>query len=548
MRRRPRALAALAAVIPAVIAAAPAPATAGTGRVLVTLRPEAARTAASAAAPVAAAGGRRDGPLVPQVRLVTARPGAGESVATLLRRLRRDPRVAAASPEGRFAFRDVPDDPALSDPERAAGTPAGTPVQWTLAREGLYRAWNVTTGRGALVGLIDSGVDASHPDLAGKVATAVDQDRSPFDGGPRTDEQGHGTHVGSLACAATGNGRGIAGAGRDCRLVVEKSDLSESSIVAALVDATDRGVQAINMSFGGTAAASTALRSALRYADRRNVVLVAAAADSPTSDQGSPARDVVPSGSGPRLGAGLGLTVTAASARDARASFAGFGSQVSLAAYGVFDDAGTGGPGGLLGAFPAGRTTLESGLGFPPAEPCECRASFRGDGRYAYLSGTSMAAPQVAAVAATLRALNPGLTARDVISTLERTARRAGGWDAQLGWGILDAGAAVSAARRIDRTPPVSSLAVRSARARRVAVRLTGRDPRRRGLIVSGVARFEIFATRAGRAARVLARTRSRTARVTLPGPGTWRLGVRAVDRAGNRERGRRPTRVVRVA
>ena len=96
--------------------------------------------------------------------------------------------------------------------------------------------------------MIDSGIDSAHPDLAGKVAIARDLDGTTVGTG---DEVGHGTHVGGLACAATDNGAGIAGAGSDCRLILEKSDLTSSSVIAALVDAARSGAVVINMSFGG---------------------------------------------------------------------------------------------------------------------------------------------------------------------------------------------------------------------------------------------------------------------------------------------------------
>ena len=136
---------------------------------------------------------------------------------------------------------------------RRANPNSGT-VQWTLAKEGFYAAWNITRGDGALVGVIDTGIDGAHPDLRSKIAAAIDQqDPSDVRGTAMTDEVGHGTHVASLACAATGNGIGMAGAGYDCRLLIEKSDFTDSSIAASIVDAADRHVGALNMSFGPAA-------------------------------------------------------------------------------------------------------------------------------------------------------------------------------------------------------------------------------------------------------------------------------------------------------
>ena len=82
---------------------------------------------------------------------------------------------------------------------------------------------------------------------------------------------------------------------------------------------------------------SQAVRDAVDYAFAHNVVMAAAAADSPIAEQGYPADLLQPSGTGPDLSADKGLSVTAADASDARASFAGHGSEISLAAYGSYD-------------------------------------------------------------------------------------------------------------------------------------------------------------------------------------------------------------------
>jgi len=451
-------------------------------------------------------------------------------------------------------LRDVPDDPALHDAEPAAGSglsplPAGTPLQWPLVRSSFPAAWDVTHGERALVGVVDTGVDATHPELASKLAAVVDQRGSGnANVPPTTDEDGHGTHVASLACAATANAAGIAGAGRDCRLVVEKTDLSDASIAASIVDATDRGVHAINMSFGddGSRPASEAIVRALRYAAHRRVVLVAAAADEPVREQGDPANVLQPTGSGGDLRAGSGLSVTAATYSGARASFAGFGSQISIAAYGTAGGAGAAPP-GVLGAFPSTPTRFEQG-----AKPCHCRASVAGDTRYGYLAGTSMAAPQVTAAAALVRALNPDLSAREVVRLLKRTADRPAGtgWTADLGWGILDAGRAVAVARTLDRRAPSSQLtAVPGARRGVLALRWSAEDHAPAGVVASGVRSVEVTIAPVGGEAirRVVYGARVHAANVRVAPGVRYTLRARALDRAGNRERGGQRSTVVRA-
>jgi serine protease len=168
---------------------------------------------------------------------------------------------------------------------------------------------------------------------------------------------------------------------------------------------------------------------------------------------------------------------------------------------------------------------------------------------YAYLQGTSMAAPHVSALAALIGALNPHLTVAEKIRIVKETARRASGWTPDLGWGILDAGRAVDVARRVDRLTPSSRLRVAKRGGRRVRLRFRMSDPgAERGLVPSGVTRLELFARRAGKPVRRLRRYRARSGVVIRLRPGRWRLYTKAADAAGNVELSpRRPDARVRV-
>jgi serine protease len=513
-----------------------------TGRLLVTVAPGTApRPRVTAAALAATAGARPAGFSVPQIHLVTLRPRSNAGLHALAVRLRADPRVARVEVEHRARPRLEPNDPALVSPETAIGTAPNTPVEWWAARSNFPTAWDVSTGAGATVAVIDTGAETSHPELADRVLGAAS-----FDADARaatTDAVGHGTHVASLACGAGNNGVGLAGAGLRCRMLILKSDFSDSSVAKAIVYAVDHGADAINMSFGTDPGIepSQAVRDAVDYAFAHDVVMAAAAADTPIADQGYPADLLQPTGTGPDLAADKGLSVTAADASDARASFAGQGSQISLAAYGSYDSSPAAtGPPGIFGAFTAGPNELESGsIGLPPHPPCTCRTTFAGDPRYAYVQGTSMATPMVSATGALIRHLNPDLTAAEIVRLIKETARRpAGTWTPDLGWGILDAGAALTRAASIDRRPPASRVKLLPAFTRRptITVRWSAADKAPAGVRASGLARFELWRATDGGPFKRLFSTRRTSRQVTLRRGGRYRFYTVAIDHAGNRE------------
>jgi hypothetical protein len=150
-----------------------------------------------------------------------------------------------------------------------------------------------------------------------------------------------------------------------------------------------------------------------------------------------------------------------------------------------------------------------------------------------------------------MRAFNPDASALEVVRLLKQTARRRAGtgWTPDLGWGILDAGAALEAAARIDHRPPVSRLrAPRRARPGRFRVRWTASDPARPGLHPSGIRYVEVWRALDRHAPRLIARTRRSSLLVRGLGGHRYSFFTRAVDRAGNREpRHARPDAVTRV-
>jgi subtilisin family serine protease len=320
-------------------------------------------------------------------------------------------------------------------------------------------------------------------------------------------------------------------------------------VIAALVDATRSGAGVINMSFGG-GRLSLGEQRALNYALGHDVVLIAAGADSPITEQGHPAKDLQPTGTGKNLDAGRGLVVTAADMSGGRASFAGRGSQISLAAFG---DTGAGAQApGIFSTFPANTTQIETGASTPPQPPCPaCRTVFNGDNRFGYLAGTSMAAPQVAGAVALVRAANPKLRRTSVVRVMKETASRSGAWSTELGWGILNAEAAVRRALELaqDTFPP--STKRRGVRARRVGRRFTlrwsGKDLAPPGIRAAGVESYAVYLKR-GRRYKLIGTTQGNRYHYRGRRGKRYSFHVRARDRAGNVEAAPpRPDFLVRV-
>ncbi|MCW2139562.1 S8 family peptidase [Actinoplanes cyaneus] len=297
--------------------------------------------------------------------------------------------------------------PGGSDPYRGR--------QWDLTTMNVPAAWQRSTGQGVTVAVIDTGVDASHPDLAGQVLTGYDAVADT--GGGDTDPHGHGTHVAGTIAALTGNGIGVSGIAPDVtvlpvRVLDAKGVGYDSDTAEAIVWAADHGADVINMSLGGTAR-STAVTNAVAYARGKGVVVVAAAGNERA--QGSPV-------SYPGADPGV-IAVAATDSGDVVAPYSNAGGYVDVAAPGS----------GILSTYPTALAA--SG--------------------YATMNGTSMASPHVAAAAALLLGTRPDLTPDAVESALESTAKDLGtaGKDTDYGYGRIDAAAALAA---ITGAPPVT--------------------------------------------------------------------------------------------
>jgi thermitase len=152
------------------------------------------------------------------------------------------------------------------------------PNQWGMVRIQALQAWDVTTGSPNInIAILDTGVDLDHPDLASKIVKNINFTSSPT----ADDVYGHGTHVAGIAAAITNNGIGVAGLGyssaiMNVKVLGDDGVGSWSWIAQGIIWAADNGAEIINLSLGGPYGSATA-ESAINYAWNRGVVVVAAA-------------------------------------------------------------------------------------------------------------------------------------------------------------------------------------------------------------------------------------------------------------------------------
>ena len=149
--------------------------------------------------------------------------------------------------------------------------------QWALTTLRAETAWASSGGNGIKVAVVDTGVQASHPDLSGQVLSGY----NALNGGSNVnDGNGHGTHLSGIIAATANNRRGIAGLARFAKIlpvkVLDANGEGSTDVVArGITWAADHGAQVINLSLSG--GHDPAMQTAIEYAQSKNIVVVAAA-------------------------------------------------------------------------------------------------------------------------------------------------------------------------------------------------------------------------------------------------------------------------------
>jgi thermitase len=320
---------------------------------------------------------------------------SSEKDAALAARLERNPRVLYAEP-------DIELHTTVSNPNDALFS-----QQYALQRVNAVPGWTsypgaYTSSGGVKIAIIDTGIDTDHQDLVGHIDTANSRCFGLLCLNGYQDDNGHGTHTAGTAAGATNNLVGIAGVSFNSPIQALKvcnlaGTCSTSDIVSGINWARTHGAKVISMSLGG--GGTTTLQSAVTAAYNAGIVIVAAAGNDGDGTLNYPAAY-------PEV-----ISVAATDSNDARASFSNANADVELAAPGV----------NVLATY--------------------------NNGGYTQLSGTSMATPHVAGLAALLAGQNPSWTNVQIRNRMNACADDLGaaGRDPSFGFGRINAGRALGA-------------------------------------------------------------------------------------------------------
>jgi len=334
----------------------------------------------------------------------------GVTVEQALQTLAAEPSVLSVKPD---FIRSLPT-PIHSNANSSAADP-NEGQQYALERIEAAAAWQMEAGqKSVVVAVIDTGVQMNHPDLSAQMwknpnetANGIDDDNNGFvddlngwnfvsnNNNPNDDNE-HGTHCSGIVAATRGNGQGIAGTANVTIMAVKVLDSQGSGAISGILRgvqyAADNGASIISLSLGG-GSFDEAEAELYRDVIARNVVVIAASGNESANEVGYPAAYE-----------GV-ISVGATDINDQIANFSNTGQGLSISAPGV----------DVLSTVP-GST-------------------------YASLSGTSMATPYVAGVAALVRSANPSITAAQVGQRLMDSADDLGmpGYDTVYGAGRVNA-------------------------------------------------------------------------------------------------------------
>jgi subtilisin family serine protease len=360
---------------------------------------------------------------------------------------RADPHVEYAHPNYEAHAIYSPNDPFLAS---SGSWGQSEDDLWNLKRIGAEAAWDSARGDGVVVAVVDTGLDLTHPDVAGNVwentdeipGNGVDDDGNGYvddmngwdtngDDNDPTDGFGHGTHVAGTIAAQDDNGIGVVGVAPDAQLMTLKGlgdngggslfDLAE-----ALAYAAANGADVINNSWGcrGGCPSSPVIEEAVSLAYAAgSVVVFAAGNDNSDVRNYSPENRPEP------------IVVSATNPLDQRASFSNFG----------FVDV------GAPGAGTPGTSAFEPERGILSLKSAVCAAfelcpaELIVGGEYLRQAGTSMAAPHVAGLAALILSQHPEYTPEQVRQVIRRSSADIGapGFDTDFGYGLISASSAV---------------------------------------------------------------------------------------------------------
>lgn len=303
--------------------------------------------------------------------------------------------------------------------------------QWNLKKISADIGWNLSVGSSnIIVAVIDTGVDCNHPELQGRCVEGYD---FPYDQRDQIDDNGHGTYIAGIISAKTNNKIGMAGMNWNGKIMPVKVLTSDAAgtgewIAKGIKFASDKGAQVINLSIYGEPRSQT-FADALEYAYDLDIVTVTIAGnDQMDASKFYPASD-------PHV-----IVVAATDENDKRADFSNFGNEVDVAAPGV-----------EILSLRAKDTDMYG----PPVSPDRSDPRFHyyshiiAD-KYYRASGTSFAAPHVAALAALIKTRKKTFSNEDIRQII-RSGVDSILTDKYIGTGRIN----VSKALRIDSIPQV---------------------------------------------------------------------------------------------